>query len=477
MTEAEKIAPDIPALVTCRREMALAKTPAAQIAAMKRALTPLAVPVRHGFVNKTTVVDAVFEQADAIGLRNAVNDDVISIAITDALDPPPSEEPPIEPSDYGDVPDAHPAAPSVWRWHGEPEPDDLTDYLIRGLVPAQGVGLIAGQWGTFKTFAALDIAAAAITQTAFLGMPIERAGGVLFFAIEGQAEVTKRLTAALEARGHTEQIAPFAWTDTCPRLLDPRAGNKIAALIHDAAERIRHDWNLPVVLAIVDTAGKAAGFAKAGEENDTALNKVLMKNLAVASRATGAFVFGVDHFGKDASTGTRGASSKEDDADVVLALLGEKGLGGNVTNPRLVIRKRRCGPNGVEFPFTTRVVQAGEDATTLVIDWTTAQTELHQPRSKWPRSLVQFQRAIRDAIDAHGATVQPFGDGPSVRAVNREHVRAEFKRIYPVDGDTPTKRAEALKKAFQRAEKDAIARNLIACREADDGMLMWVTSP
>ena len=80
------------------------------------------------------------------------------------------------------------------------------------------------------------------------------------------------------------------------------------------------------------------------------------------------------HFGKNVETGTKGSTGFEDDADVVLALLGERALNGVVDNPRLCARKRRCGPNGEEFAFRTKVAELGSDAngspiTTLTIDW------------------------------------------------------------------------------------------------------------
>ena len=42
------------------------------------------------------------------------------------------------------------------------------------------------------------------------------------------------------------------------------------------------------------------------------------------SEHSGAFVVGVDHFGKDAETGTRGSSAKEGRADTVLASLADR---------------------------------------------------------------------------------------------------------------------------------------------------------
>ena len=100
-----------------------------------------------------------------------------------------------------------------------------------------------------------------------------------------------------------------------------------------------------------------------------------MNVLKAVAQAMGCFVLGVDHFGKSVEAGTRGASSKEASADLVLACLGDKALGGSVINTRLAVRKNRGGQQGREHPFTLRVVEApeldedGEPITTMVVDW------------------------------------------------------------------------------------------------------------
>ena len=73
-----------------------------------------------------------------------------------------------------------------------------------------------------------------------------------------------------------------------------------------------------------------------------------MNTLRQVAGRGGCFVLAVDHFGKAIETGTRGSSAKEGSADVVLALLGDKSVSGEVTNTRLALRKRRGGANGQE---------------------------------------------------------------------------------------------------------------------------------
>jgi hypothetical protein len=88
-----------------------------------------------------------------------------------------------------------PKPPFEVFWHGINYDRAARPWLIKTLIPAQGAGLLSGQWGTAKTFVALDLAGAVMTKGSFAGREIERQGGVLFIAAEGAGEVSIRLDA------------------------------------------------------------------------------------------------------------------------------------------------------------------------------------------------------------------------------------------------------------------------------------------
>ena len=69
--------------------------------------------------------------------------------------------------------------------------------------------------------------------------------------------------------------------------------------------------------------------------------------------------------------------------------------------------------------------------------------------------------------------MQPFLDGPIVRACNVELVRAEFYRQYPAEGG-PREKAETRRKAFQRALKSAQDNALVMLREIDGTQFVWL---
>ena len=204
-----------------------------------------------------------------------------------------------------------------------------------------------------------------------------------------------------------------------------------------SASLLRDKFDVPLVLAFVDTVVVAAGYSKSGDDNDAAIAQRIMSVLSQLSQQTGMLVVGIDHFGKVTETGTRGSSAKEGHADAVLALLADRELNGTLSNTRLAVRKQREGIAGLELAFTPTTVEVGTDPdgdpiTRMVIDWAAAP---EQPAAKgWSKSL-QLLRRILMTLLVDGKDITPFLDGPIVRACDIELVRAEFYRQYPAEGD------------------------------------------
>ena len=365
------------------------------------------------------------------------------------------------------------------HWYGE-NGDHATprEALVDGLLPRTGTGLISGQWGAYKTFVAIDLSAAIMAGLAFIEYPIARRGGVLFIATEGASELSIRLKAALE-RQQVER-APFAWIDECPRLLGPKAVEQLAEIANAVAERMQHEFGLPLALILIDTMVDAAGYTKSGDENDAALGQLIMRRCADLSRRTGALVLGIDHFGKAIETGTRGSSAKEARADVVLAVLADKSVSGEVTNTRLAVRKNRAGPAGQEHAFTVQIVDLGNperEITSLVINWGQG-PKAAKPDEKWAKSLRLLRQALMDLLAGDQASEQrPFADGPLVRAIDLDLVRAEFCRMYPALEGTPARKNATRRMAFHRAVTGAQGKGLVGIRDIGATTFIWLAAP
>jgi hypothetical protein len=374
--------------------------------------------------------------------------------------------------------------------HGDPDPRPVKSWLIKRLMSTTGVGLLSGQWGTGKTFMALELSSSVMTGQPFLGLMIKRQCGVLFLAAEGADEVRPRLEAMVREKCGGMSRAPFRWYEIVPVLLQPDATDKLIAMARQAHESLMKEFGLPLGLIIIDTVAASAGYSTPGAENDNAINQALMNLKRMLATAIGCFVLSVDHFGKQIETGTRGSSAKEASADLVLACLGERELSGRVLNTRLTIRKCRGGPQGKEVPFTLREVEGeldedGEPITTLVVDWQTGpKTTQGPPNNPWEQvrrsdqrtAVKRLQRVLMSKLTERGVDQPTAPDGPIVRMIEREIVREEFYSQTPADG-TPDQKTRFRRKQFDRACDWAQAQELIGIREIGEQIYFWLTRP
>jgi hypothetical protein len=167
---------------------------------------------------------------------------------------------------------------------------------------------------------------------------------------------------------------------------------------------------------------------------------------------------------------------------VVIALLGERQINGEITNNRLAVRKQRDGICGIELPFTPRDVTIGIDddgdaVTRKVLDWNKQAATGTQADADpgWSKSLQLLRRILMTMLADAGTELKPFADGPVVCAVDRELVRAEFYKQYSADGDQKKKTATRCK-AFNRAIETAQAKLLIMVREIDGVQFIWLAA-
>jgi hypothetical protein len=393
--------------------------------------------------------------------------------------------------------------------HGDPDPRPLKAWLVKGLIPQVGHGLMSGQWGAGKTFTFFDLTAALSTGQPWLGHVVKRQCGVLLIAAEGADEVRLRLDAVVREKCGKMTRAPFRWYEMAPLLLHKGAVEKLIAMARQAEASLEKEFGLPLGLIGIDTIAACAGYSRAGDEYDNAVGQAVMNVLRAVAQELGCFVLGIDHFGKNLEAGTRGASSKESSGDLVLACLGDKQLSGSVTNTRLAVRKHRGGRQGQEYPFSLRMVEApekdedGDPITTMVVDWlppgtTTAAPLL--PDDPWiagcrqedqRAGMARLKRVLLAALAEHGVersipspthvpnsapTIEdelgtPVGDAPVVRMVSQEIVREAFYLCTPGDP------RQTLNNRYSRARDRAEQRGLISAGNVGGITYLWLTRP
>jgi hypothetical protein len=141
---------------------------------------------------------------------------------------------------------------NIWKYHNGEAPAPPR-WLVKSILPETGVGLIAGQWGSFKTSVALDLSVCVMAKLRFAGRyDVKRRGAVLYLALEGEGMLPARLSAIAAHHGVTGPL-PFAWRGDCPTLTDKNAADALCAIASEPAVNLKRQFELPVSLIWIDT--------------------------------------------------------------------------------------------------------------------------------------------------------------------------------------------------------------------------------
>lgn len=259
------------------------------------------------------------------------------------LSPPGSEAPEAQ---FEPVPDAKPPHHyqllSVSDLLGRAPPS----WLVRGLLPARGLGVVYGAPGSGKSFLVLDLAAAIARGIPWAGQRVKR-GAVVYVGLEGQ--IGLRVSAYL--RDRELKAADVAGLQVIERqglnlLQDERAD--VGRLIAD----IQGADLGPVAMVVVDTLNRAM---PGGNENASEDMGRAIRCAGEVSAALDCLCVFVHHSGKDAGKGARGHSSLLGAADAEL----EVRRGDNGEARFLEATKVKDGEDGARFAFRLKVVDLG----------------------------------------------------------------------------------------------------------------------
>jgi hypothetical protein len=174
--------------------------------------------------------------------------------------------------------------------------------LIRGVLPADAVGMLWGEPGSFKSFLAIDWALCVATGAAWLGHPAKHAD-VWYLAGEGHDGLLKRVVAWRRARGIVEPLR-FAHS-TRALLLDDETGKDSPELRRLLA--MIEEGGAPALI-VVDTLARSMSGDESSTQDASRFVQVLDRLVgAVRSKGAECTVLLVHHARKD-GTVYRGSS-------------------------------------------------------------------------------------------------------------------------------------------------------------------------
>ena len=339
--------------------------------------------------------------------------------------------------------------------------------LVKGLIPFDGVVFVGGQSGAGKTFIMCMLSTALASGTLFFGRKVCERVGVAIFAPEGVTTIPARIKVAREAAGINHPL-PIAWLGAVPNLADPAEIQRMIPRLRTVDEEMQKNFGVRLGAVFFDTL--VASFNLDDEDDNSEAAKTIRRMKEIVD-PIGAVAIPVHHYGKGTETGLRGASGWRAGCDAVLSVLADRNqVTGKVSNRSIALSKSRVGEEGPIASFELRFVSLGTDedgdeyGACYVERVDDPKTQASKMTGTCKAYLDAFQRIVLD----RGERIRPFGnEGPEVKALDREDIRKEFYSAWPADT------TDAKKKAFGRAEKEAIERNILATRERGGRQMIW----
>ncbi len=177
--------------------------------------------------------------------------------------------------------------------------DRASQYLIKGLLPAECTSSIYGPSGSYKSFLAISWACHIATGKSWDGRRVEK-GSVIYVVGEGGTGVPRRIKAWENTHG--ENATNLCCVNQPVFVAAPLQVDQLRL----AAEHVKQHTGLPVVLIVIDTLARCFGGA---DENKASDMGAFIAGCDAVKAATGATVLVVHHSGKDETKGARGSSS------------------------------------------------------------------------------------------------------------------------------------------------------------------------
>lgn len=238
--------------------------------------------------------------------------------------------------------------------------DEPVEWLIEKVLPKRGFAALYGPPGSFKSFIALDIAAAIARGAQWMGqdsLPSQN-GAVVYIAGEGHGGIGARIKAC---RIHHEIDAGIP-IYILRHQINLRSSTEDINTLMLAVAELAETRQLKIDLIVIDTLARAFG---GGNENSSEDMGAFITSCGHLQQVFEAALLVIHHSGKDQAKGLRGHSSLLGAVDTELELLRFE------DQPRgiLTVSKQKDGEDGVRYGFEMVEIEIEEPGeNTLGID-------------------------------------------------------------------------------------------------------------
>lgn len=225
--------------------------------------------------------------------------------------------------------------------------DDLdrlppNEWLVKNLLPTQGLAAIFGPSSSGKTFVALDLLMAIACKPTWFGFKVKKVP-VIYVGLEGKANIPNRFKAW---RNKNSSLSPSNVKIILGNF-DVLARNQIEELAGTI-----HQVNMASGVIVIDTLNQASPGA---DENSSQDMGIIINHLKMLQELTTSLVLIIHHTGKNAAAGLRGHSSLKAALDTSIEV-----IGGDKRS--WLVDKNKDGADGQSFPFQLEVQTLGVDA-------------------------------------------------------------------------------------------------------------------
>ena len=329
--------------------------------------------------------------------------------------------------------------------------DEPVRWLVKDILPANSFSALYGRPGSYKSFAAIYLAACIATGSEAFGKPCKQ-GAVVYIAGEGGAGLKRRRDALVKKHQLGHDIPVYF----IKAQLNLRSSLDDMTALVEAVRALQIEPSL----IVVDTLARAyAG----GEENSAAEMGQFVAVIGAIMEQLGCGVLVIHHAGKDESRGMRGSSALLGAVDSEMECIKVSPDSSPNRYGKLTVTKQKDGEDGVEYGFQMETVPLSDidpEATSLSLNPTNLDSVNREASSSKARVKLhgdaQVLMAALQLALAEAGESSPGGHIPAGVRVVRDSVLRQYWR------NMCAKAGGQERTAWGRATTGLIERGLIA---------------